>query len=337
MSGPGAHVVLVTGLSGAGKATVLRTLEDLGYETVDNPPLDMLEALVHDERQRGPSVRLAIGIDARSRRFDAAQVEAAIDRLRARAGVRLELVFVEADDEVLLGRFSETRRRHPLAPLGRVIEGIAAERELTAPLKSASDVVIDTTGTKLADLRHAIEEKFGASAAARLSVTVISFAFPKGLPRDADMVFDARFLRNPHYDPILRERTGLDPDVAAFVAKDPDFHPFMSHVTGLLGFLLPRFLHEGKRYATIAVGCTGGKHRSVSIAEDLGRFLLDFGPARERIAVRVVHRELAGISDMIAASNHSLGISRQTAGLDRQPKTEDAAAGIRHRSAGTQL
>ncbi len=330
-------MVLVTGLSGAGKATVLRTLEDLGFETVDNPPLEMLEALVRDERQRGPAVRLAIGIDARSRRFDAVQVEAAIDRLRAQPGVRLDLVFVEADDEALLGRFSETRRRHPLAPLGRVIEGIAAERELTAPLKLASDMVIDSTGTKPTELRHKVEEKFGAGATALLSVTVISFAFPKGLPRDADMVFDARFLRNPHYDPTLREHTGLDPDVAAFVAADPDFHPFISHVTQIIGFLLPRFLREGKRYATIAVGCTGGKHRSVSIAEHLGRFLLDCGPASERFAVRVVHRELAGIGEMISGSNHSLGISRQSAGLDRQPKTEDAAAGIRHRSAGTQL
>ena len=345
------RVVLVTGLSGAGKASVLRTLEDIGYETVDNPPLDMLETLVRDECQRidripssgfasnlasaGLATGLAIGIDARSRGFDAGQVSAAVTRLKSLPEVELELVYVLADDATLLGRYTETRRRHPLAPRGRVAEGIAAEREITERLRVDADLLIDTTDLKLADLRHLVEGKFGRKAETSLAVSVMSFAFPRGLPRDADMVLDVRFLRNPHYDPNLRPGTGLDLEVASFVEADPDFDPFMTKVTDLLQFLLPRFVREGKKYATIAVGCTGGRHRSVHVAETLARSLSYLSAGGVGFSVSVTHRELG--NNM--GHNIPLLFLRQdrVAGLELSEIGEDATDCIRHRSPETKL
>lgn len=340
------RVVLVTGLSGAGKASVLRTLEDLGYETVDNPPLEMLEILVRDECARvdraieanlAPNLglaRLAIGIDARSRGFDAGVVGAAVARLKSLPGVDLELVYVLADDTTLLGRYTETRRRHPLAPRGRVVEGIAAERELTERLRAGADLLIDTTDLKLAELRHLVEGKFGR-AETSLAVSIVSFAFPRGLPRDADMVLDVRFLRNPHYDPILRPGTGLDVNVASFVEADPDFEPFMKRANELLQFLLPRFVREGKKYATIAVGCTGGRHRSVHVAEALARSLSHVTAGGVGFGVSVTHRELDGNM----GHNIPLVFLRQDkiGCLDRSNIGGDATDSIRHRSPETQL
>ncbi|MFN6955770.1 MAG: RNase adapter RapZ, partial [Acetobacteraceae bacterium] len=220
MSDPAAprQVVLVTGLSGAGKASILRGLEDLGFETVDNPPWPVLERLLD-----APSGRpLAAGVDARTSGFDPASVAGRLGDLRAR-GLSLDLVFATADDDALLRRYSETRRRHPLAPSGRVAEGIARERALLAPLLPLADWVVDTTALAAPDLRRMIEGRYGAAG---LSITVQSFAFPRGLPREADIVLDLRFLRNPHYDPALRPLTGKDPGVAAHVMADPDFEPF---------------------------------------------------------------------------------------------------------------
>ncbi len=333
---PAVRVVLVTGLSGAGKASVLRTLEDLGFETVDNPPLEMLETLVRDECQRSQhSAGLAIGIDARSRGFDAAQVMAAVARMRALRGVELELIYVLADEETLLGRFTETRRRHPLSPRGRVSEGIVAERELTNGLRAAADLVIDSSDLKLSELRQLVEAKFGRNAGQTLAISVISFAFPRGLPRDADMVFDARFLRNPHYDPILRSRTGLDPDVAAFIEADPDFAGFMKRVTDLLQFLLPRFVREGKKYATFAVGCTGGQHRSVHVAEKLARALCCVSASSIGFNVSVSHRELGN------NVCHNLPLvflgQDQNVGLDQPAENGEATVRIRPWSPETKL
>jgi UPF0042 nucleotide-binding protein len=280
-------VVLVTGLSGAGKASILRTLEDLGFETVDNPPLPILEELVGD----GTSP-IAIGVDARSRGFDAAEVRHAIERLRLRQDIQVTLAFATAEEAVLLRRFSETRRRHPLAPGGpmgsRVALGIAQEAAMLAPLREASDMVIDTSDLPLPDLRRLIERRFRPAGAAGLDITVVSFGYPKGLPREAELVFDMRFLRNPHYDPVLRPQTGRDAPVAAFVEADPDFAPFWTRMTGLLDLLLPRYVAEGKKYLTIAFGCTGGKHRSVLVAERLAAHLAAGGWRSE-----VIHRDIA--------------------------------------------
>ncbi len=290
------RVVLVTGLSGAGKASILRALEDLGYEAVDNPPLTLVEVLV--SRSERP---LAIGVDARSRGFDAGLVLATLARLKQRLGLRPELVFAWADETVLLRRYTETRRRHPLAPLGRVIDGIMDETALTQPLRDAADLVLDTSDLPLPGLRRAIEQRFRTSPAegagdAGLTVSLLSFAFPAGLPREADMVFDVRFLRNPHYDPVLRPGTGLDPEVAAYVEADPDFEGFYASVLGLLRLVLPRFVQEGKKYATVAVGCTGGRHRSVRTVERLAADLArapEEGAEGQGWQVAVTHRELA--------------------------------------------
>lgn len=285
--GPGRPIVLVTGLSGAGKASILRALEDLGYETVDNPPLRVLEELVDDGE--GP---LAVGLDTRTRGFAGPEAQETLDRLRGRAGVALTLVFATAEDTVLLRRYTETRRRHPLTPGGslggRVADGIAQERALLEPLREAADLVVDTSDLPLPELRRLIERRFRPDNAPGLSVLVQSFAFPKGLPREADLVFDLRFLRNPHYVEALRPGTGLDPEVAAYVEADPDFPAFWQRLTGFLVPLLPRYVAEGKKYLTVAVGCTGGRHRSVLVAERLGDYLRRLGWRAD-----VAHRELA--------------------------------------------
>ena len=287
------RVVLVTGLSGAGKASTLRVLEDLGYEAVDNPPLPLMEEMV--VRGERPA---AICVDTRSRGFNADAILGTLARLRRNPALRVELVFVHAEEAALLSRFTETRRRHPLAPTSRVADGVAAEIGLTAGLREAADLVLDTTDLRLPMLRRIIEQRFSGSApeAAGMTVSLMSFAYPAGLPREAELVFDARFLRNPHYDPTLRHRTGLDPAVAAYVDADPDFAGFMDKVIDLLTLLLPRFVQEGKKYVSVAIGCTGGQHRSVYSVELLANRLraLQSDEAGPEGLWRVVvtHREL---------------------------------------------
>lgn len=269
-----APAVFVTGLSGAGKASALRVLEDLGFQAIDNPPLDLVDSLVGGER--GP---VAIGLDARSRGFDTGDVLRTLDRLRADPCCDAHLIYLTADPRVLMRRFTETRRRHPLAPDGRVADGIQQETALLHPLLDAADWIIDTSDLPLPALRQRIEQRFGAdpSVGPPMAVTLMSFAFPAGLPLDADMVFDARFLRNPHYDPILRPYTGRDPQVAAYIEADPDFGRFFDAIAGLVTMILPRFVQEGKKYVTIAVGCTGGRHRSVLIVERLSALVANAG------------------------------------------------------------
>jgi UPF0042 nucleotide-binding protein len=292
------RIVLVTGLSGGGKASVLRALEDIGYEAVDNPPLSMLEDMVTLSEKK-----LAIGVDARTRGFDAGLVLETLERLRRNPSLRPELIYAWADETTLLRRYTETKRRHPLSPQGRVAEGIAREEKLTAPLRNGADLVVDTSDLPLGSLRRLIERHFGAGSDAeesRLVVSLISFGYKFGLPQEADLVFDARFLRNPHYDPILQHRTGLDAEVGAFVEADPDFATFFEKLAELIDMLLPRFVQESKKYATITIGCTGGRHRSVYLVERLGDYL-----AARIVAARasgdtglgwrlhVTHRELA--------------------------------------------
>ncbi len=287
------RVVVVSGLSGAGKASILRTLEDIGYNAVDNPPLNLVETLISRADQP-----IAIGLDTRSRGFNGEEVRDVVHRLKASPGIRVNLVYAWAEDAVLLRRYTETRRRHPMAPQGRVIDGIRAEEFSTAPLREDADLVIDTSELPLGELRRRIELRFGPALAEDgeipgLTVAVLSFAFPAGLPREADMVFDARFLRNPHYDPNLRPHTGQDPDVAAYVEAAPDFGQFYGTMLSMLTLVLPRFIQEGKKYATIAIGCTGGRHRSVHLAERLGRELkASKVVGMETLQVTVSHREL---------------------------------------------
>jgi UPF0042 nucleotide-binding protein len=255
--------------------------------------------MLEDMISRGDS-KLAVGIDARTRGFSAADVLDAVARLRANTGLRLQLVYAWADDSTLLRRFSESRRRHPLAPQGRVADGIAAEIALTEPLRGDADLVVDTSGLQVANLRRLIERHFGAdSDQAAMTLSLMSFGFPKGLPREADLVFDARFLRNPHYDPILRPKTGMDPEVGAYVETDPDFPSFFSRIVDLIDLVLPRFVQEGKKYATITIGCTGGRHRSVHLIEKLANHLTCCAAVQQaheakRTAWRVfvTHREL---------------------------------------------
>jgi UPF0042 nucleotide-binding protein len=287
MSPPLRPVLLVTGLSGAGKASILRTLEDLGFETVDNPPVTILQELVGDG-----DAPLAIGVDARSRGFDAAALLAELAALRALPGLAASLVFATAEEPVLLRRFSETRRRHPLAPGGplgsRVTEGIAREAALLAPLREAADWVVDTSDLPLPELRRLIERRFRPDRALGLAIGIVSFGFPKGLPREADLVWDVRFLRNPHYDPALRPMSGRDAPVAGFVESDVAFTPFWDRMTGMMELLLPRYAAEGKKYLTVAIGCTGGRHRSVLVAERLASHLSSIG-----WRVDLIHRDLA--------------------------------------------
>ncbi len=293
-TGSRSRVVLVTGLSGGGKASVLRALEDLGYDAVDNAPLDMLDSVVARSVRR-----CAIGVDARTRGFDADALRATLDRLRADPGLRAELVYVWADEATLLRRYTETRRRHPLAPQGRVADGIAEETALTAPLRDFADVIVDTSDLPLPALRRLIDRHFGDasdSEETRMVVSLVSFSYAHGLPREADLVFDARFLRNPHYVPTLRSLTGQDSAVGAYVEADPDFPEFFDRLTGLAGLLLPRFVQEGKKYATIAIGCTGGRHRSVFTVEKLAAALASRTPSGDAASgwrLYVTHRELA--------------------------------------------
>jgi len=279
------RVLLVTGLSGAGHSTALKALEDMGYEAVDNLPLSLLPSLIHREvTARRP---LAIGIDIRTRDFGTAAFFAALNPLAEQSGVDLRVVFLDCEDELLRRRYTETRRRHPLAGDRPVIDGIRLERERVSPLRERADLVIDTSALTAADLRRLLQGHFALDAAAGVSVFVTSFSYRNGLPRDADLVFDVRFLENPHYVPGLRPLTGLDATVGAYIEADPGFADFFKHLTDLLLPLLPRYDREGKSYLTIAIGCTGGQHRSVYVAERLAQWLRMQGKP-----VAVTHREV---------------------------------------------
>ena len=266
-------VVLVSGLSGAGHSTALKQLEDLGYEAVDNLPMTLLPRLVGEAGHTPPSRPLAIGVDIRTRDFAADELARAVTAMRGRVDLGVKLLFLDCDTETLLRRFTETRRRHPLAGDRPVRDGIDRERPLIAPLRRAADVVIDTTALSLWELKQTLTGHFALDRSPGLAVFVVSFSYRSGLPRDADLVFDARFLRNPHYCEELRPLTGKDPRVVDYVAADPAYQPFLAALTGMLEALLPRFEAEGKSYLTIAVGCTGGRHRSVCLVEALAAWL----------------------------------------------------------------
>lgn len=279
------RVLLATGMSGAGLSVALKALEDLGYESVDNLRLSLVPALIE---QGDPSHRsLAIVIDSRTRDFSVAAFLEQVESLRARPDLDVRLLFLDCGDEVLQRRFTETRRRHPLADDRPVPDGIQRERALLFPLKERADVVLDTTQLSIHDLRRILAGTFSLDSQPALQVFVTSFSFRLGLPREADLVFDVRFLTNPHWDLALRPLTGRDAAVAAKVEADPDFPAFFQNLTGLLRPLLPRYNQEGKSYLTVAVGCTGGRHRSVFVAERLAEWLKELG-----LKVGLSHRDL---------------------------------------------
>jgi UPF0042 nucleotide-binding protein len=287
------EILLVTGMSGAGKSTVLKTLEDLGWEVVDNLPLSLLDRLLHTEAapaQAGTSRPLAIGIGSMTRDFDAAAIVRQIDRLHAAGRRNVDALFLDCATEELARRYDETRRRHPLALDRPAREGIAQERELLEPLRRGASRLIDTSHFSSADLAQHIRRTFAQPGLSDPAISVMSFGFSRGLPPDADLVFDMRFLRNPHWVPQLRPGTGKDADVAAYVAADPAYEPAVSRIEDLLLILLPRYRAEGKSYINIAIGCTGGRHRSVHVAERIAARLRDaaFSPT-------VTHRDLAAV------------------------------------------
>ena len=282
---PKRRIAIVTGMSGAGKSTALKALEDAGYEAVDNLPLSLLGALVPAE---GGSMRaVAIGVDSRTRDFDARTLIGSVDRLASEASADVKLVFLDCEDEELRRRFTQTRRRHPLAADRPVVDGIRSERVLLRDLVERADVVVDTSTIAPGDLKRIIQAEFALAERPALAVSVVSFSYRHGLPREADLVFDVRFLANPHYDPVLQPMTGQDAPVGQFIERDPGFSAFLDGLTGMLAGLLPRYESEGKSYLTVAIGCTGGRHRSVYVAERLAQWLQERGRS-----VALTHRDL---------------------------------------------
>lgn len=283
------RLIIVTGLSGAGKSSALKILEDLGYEVVDNLPIGLVSRLLstEDDRLDQQNARpLAIGVDSRTRAFSQANAVDQISRLREIEDIESHILFFDCADDVLARRFSETRRRHPLALDRPIADGIAREREELIGVRDLADSLIDTSALSVHDLRAKITESFSTDSAVPLMITVQSFGFAKGLPRAADLVFDMRFLRNPHYEDDLRPLTGRDDAVADYIREDPDYNDIYSRIRDLALRLLPRYAREGKSYFTIAIGCTGGRHRSVFVAENLCRDLASAG-----YSVKLAHRD----------------------------------------------
>jgi RNase adapter protein RapZ len=280
-------LVVITGYSGAGKSTAMAVFEDAGYFCVDNLPPEMIRALVELFVHEGSKVeRAAIVSDVRGGDYFEA-FRAVLDDLSA-LGLRHRVLFLDADEQSLLTRYKETRRRHPAAPGSSVTSGVAAERAVLEAVKERADVVIDSTGLKAHMLRRKIADEFLPRApATRLAVTLESFGFKHGPARDADLVLDVRFLPNPHYEPTLRPLTGHDARVVAYIERDGRLAEFYERVIPLLDFLLPQYVSEGKAHLTIAIGCTGGRHRSVAITEHLGQRYA----ARDDVLVEVVHRD----------------------------------------------
>jgi UPF0042 nucleotide-binding protein len=283
----GAEIAVITGMSGAGRGTAIRALEDFGWEVVDNLPLALIPRIA--ELGLGAERPLALGVDTRTRGFSSEALIEAVEALRATPGAAPVLVFLDAGDAALIRRYAETRRRHPLAPGEDVAVGVARERDALAGLRDRADVVLDTSQLSPHDLKAVIRERLAAGGGHGLSVSVQSFSYKRGAPREADMVIDCRFLRNPHWQPDLRPLDGRDPEVDAFVAADPLFEPFFEKLADLVILLLPAYKSEGKAYFGIGLGCTGGRHRSVALAERLSRRL-----AAEGWRANVRHRELDG-------------------------------------------
>jgi UPF0042 nucleotide-binding protein len=287
------RLLVVTGISGAGRSTALGALEDMGYEAVGNLPMSLLPNLISASAQHPP---LAIGIDIRTRDFGVGALLETLDRLVDEHQIELRIMFLDCEDDRLVRRYTETRRRHPLAGDRPVLDGIALERRRVSPLRDRADLVVDTTALSPGDLKRLLYGHFALDAAPGITIFVTSFSYRHGLPRDADLVLDVRFLRNPHYVPALKSLTGRDAEIGAFIAADPDFSPFFERLCAWLKPLLSRYEAEGKSYLTIAIGCTGGRHRSVYLAERLAQWLSQQGRP-----VGIGHRDLDQSAAMVEA------------------------------------
>jgi RNase adapter protein RapZ len=283
----GIEVAVVSGLSGAGRSTAAKCLEDLGWFVVDNLPPELIATMVElGAGSSGAITRVAVVMDVRSRAFTE-DLGSVIKDLDA-SGYKPRVLFLEATDEVLIRRFEQVRRGHPLQGDGRLADGIAAERSLLSPLRSEADLILDTTGLSVHQLRSKIEDAFGTEASTRTRLTVMSFGYKYGLPMDADLVMDCRFLPNPFWIPELREFNGLDDEVRNYVLGQEGAEEFLQSYQQLLRLVGAGYHREGKRYLTLALGCTGGKHRSVALAEELARRLSE----DEGMTVKTVHRDL---------------------------------------------
>jgi UPF0042 nucleotide-binding protein len=271
--------VVVTGLSGAGRITALHALDDMGYVAVDNIPLPLLGDLMRSTAGNPGEMAapLAFGVDTRTYGFDPHQLVRQVRRLRERSDIGARLLFLECETETLQRRYTESRRPHPLAPDRPVTDGIVEERRQIGWMRDSADVVIDTSALSPHEFKQLLVGHFALVRSPGTRLSVMSFSYRRGLPREADLVFDVRFLKNPHYEPTLKPLTGRNPAVAAYVASDPGYRPFLDGLKGLVGPLLPRFDAEGKSYLTIAIGCTGGRHRSVAVAEELADWLRGAG------------------------------------------------------------
>ncbi len=278
------RVVLVTGPSGAGRSTAIHVLEDLGFEAIYNLPMGLLVRLVDSSEPTRP---MALGIDTRNRDFSTIGFIELAAKLGRMEDVDLTILYLDCSDEVLLRRFSETRRRHPVAADASPETGIRQEKELLAPIREVADTLIDTRTLNVHQLREEVERWFAPKGGRHLAVSIESFSYKRGLPRGLDMVFDCRFLANPYWRPELRDADGRNSDVAAYVRSDPNFEAFFDRVVDLLIELLPAFREEGKAHLSIAFGCTGGQHRSVAVAEAVAKALAEGG---QQVAIR--HREM---------------------------------------------
>lgn len=280
----GRRLLLVTGPSGAGRSTAINALEDIGYEVIDNLPISLLPRLLD-----GPPIGrpLALGIDVRNRDFSTTLLIEMIDRLSETVGLAAEVLYLDCRSDVLLRRYSETRRRHPLSPAESPDVGIAQEADLLVPIRARADILLDTSDLTPHELRAEVESLFDTEGGQRMAISVHSFSYKRGVPRGVDMILDCRFLRNPYWEPSLRSLDGRDSRVAAYVAGDERVNNFFDKVLELAQMLLPAYIEEGKAHFSIGFGCTGGQHRSVVVAERLARSLEDGG---WQVSIR--HREL---------------------------------------------
>ncbi len=296
--------VIITGMSGAGRSTALRALEDFGYVAVDNVPLPLLGDLMRSTAGSPGEMAapLAFGVDTRTYGFNAHDLVRRLQELRLRADLAPKLLYLDCATETLQRRYTKSRRPHPMAPDRPVIDGIADERSMIGRLRDSADLVVDTSMLSPHQFKQLLLGHFALGAAAGMRISVMSFSYRRGVPREADLVFDVRFLKNPHYVPELKPLTGLDAEVAAFIETDPDYRPFVDRLEGLIGPLLPRFDAEGKSYLTIAIGCTGGRHRSVAVAKRLADWLRKAGRS-----VTLSHRDTDARGEQVAESNSGRG------------------------------